>query len=183
MFRLEIGKPYPGDRTSWPDGWFGLAYANGHTILALAEERPSLASIERFRRGPMHFALHYEQGVIFFLFRIEGAWDWSDNAFSIHLVPPEARGSGDNPGTHYAPVTVAMIEAGTGLVVALRVATMSPRLVRQLRTYIDHQLVRPFSAQAHQAAIEEVYRRYPHPKALAQAAVFRERAGSNNVPG
>ena len=85
-WRLAIGDLFTPERTHWPDNRFELRYFDGSFLLQICEASPSEKSIAAFRHGAMHIGLHYEQGVIFFLFRIDGTWAWSDQAFSIHLL-------------------------------------------------------------------------------------------------
>lgn len=180
-WRLAIGEPFAPERTKWPHNRFELRYFDGSYLLQICEASPPETSVEAFRHGPMHLGLHFERNVIFFLFKIEGSWAWSDQAFSIHLVDPNDRGPGDASGEHFVPLSVVLVDADTGLVRALRMVTMSPRFATAFQGFIDRQRALPFSRDEHTKAIAAVYSKYRNSKALAAAALYRERAGSNVV--
>lgn len=180
-WRLAIGELFTPERTSWPDNRFEFRYFDGNYLLQICEASPSAQSLQAFQTGKVHVGLHFEQGVIFFLFRIEGTWAWSDQAFSIHLVGEEDRGPGERSGMFFVPLSLVLVDSNTGRVAALRVVTLSPRFAKALQSFIERQRVAPFSREAHNATIQAVYAKHPNSKALAAAAIFRERAGSNLV--
>lgn len=124
----------------------------------------------------MHIGLHYEQGVIFFLFRIDGTWAWSDQAFSIHLVSEADRGPGEPSDNAFVPLTVVLVDSNTGRVAALRMVTMSPRFASTFRGLIDKQRANPFDPEAHKRTIAALYTKYRTSKDLADAALLQERA-------
>lgn len=178
-WRLAVGELFAPERTSWPHNSFELRYFDGSYLLQICESTPSSASIRAFRHGDIHLGLHFERGVIFFLFRIAGSWAWSDQAFSIHLVPEEDRGPGEASGNRFVPLSMVLVDASTGRVAALRVVTMSPRFATAFQKYMDQQRALPFTRLDHDDAIASVYATYPNSKALAAAAIIRERAGSS----
>jgi hypothetical protein len=180
-WRLAIGDLFTPERTHWPDNRFELRYFDGSFLLQICEASPSEKSIAAFRHGAMHIGLHYEQGVIFFLFRIDGTWAWSDQAFSIHLVSEADRGPGEPSDNAFVPLTVVLVDSNTGRVAALRMVTMSPRFANMFNGFIDRQRATPFDPETHKRTIAALYTKYRHSKALAAAALIRERAGSNIV--
>lgn len=180
-WRLAVGELFAPERTIWPDNSFELRYFDGSYLLQVCEANPPTKSLDAFRHGAVHIGLHFERGVIFFLFRIEGSWAWSDQALSIHRVHPADRKLDSTPGEFFAPLSMVLVNAATGVVEAMRMVTMSPRFVRAFQTYMARQLEAPYSAEEHEAAIRAVYAKYPNSKQIAAAALHRERAGSNVV--
>ena len=180
-WRLAIGELFSPERTNWPNNRFELRYFDGSYLLQINESNPGERSIAAFRDGPMHIGLHFERNIIFFLFKIQGTWEWSDQAFTIHLVPEANQGRGDTSERHFVPLTVVLVDSDTGKVAALRLVTMSPRFASTFQRYMDRQRSAPFSREEHNRAIKQIYARYPNSKDLAAAAQLRERAGSNLV--
>ncbi len=180
-WRLAIGELFTPERTHWPADRFELRYFDGSFLLQICEANPSSKSIEAFRHGAMHIGLHFEQGVIFFLFRIAGTWAWSDQAFSIHLVSEKDRGPGEPTENKFVPLTVVLVDSNTGRVAALRLVTMSPRFTKTFHDLIDRQRASPFDPETHRKTIAALYAKYRNSKTLAAAALIRERAGSNIV--
>ena len=180
-WRIAIGDLFAPTRKSWPDGSFELRYFDGNFLLQLCEPHPSSELLHAFRYGAMHIALYAEQGVIFFLFRIEGAWGWSDQPFSVRLVHEEDQGPGDPIGNHYVLLSVVLVNSRTGRVCALRQVTMSPTFAQAFHKLIENQRTAPFSMEAHCQAIKSVYSTLPTSDIMAAAALHVERAGQSTA--
>jgi hypothetical protein len=58
-------------------------------------------------------------------------------------------------------VVVVLVDAGTGIVRAIRAVTWPPRFVAVVRRSLDRMLATPFSPQAADTAVEALYARYP----------------------
>lgn len=177
-WHLVVGQPFVPERRSWPADTFEYRYFSGHHLLQICVASPSERDIEAFSKGRMSVALYYEQNVIFFLFRIEGFMDWSDQAISIRLVAEADQDLPPLPDGARIPLTLVLVEADTGNVAAMRMVTFSPRLSRLMHLWLRAQKDLPFRREDHMAAVQDVYRRFPDSKALVKAAAFIERAGS-----
>ena len=178
---LKIGEPFVPERTVWDDGRFEYRYFSGNHLLQICWSAPSRDVIRAFSNGSMHVAVHEECGVLFFLFKISGFMDWSDQALSIWLVPEEDRSIPTLRDGENAVLTLALVDADNGRVRALRVVTYSPRLSRLVLDCLRHQLAIPFNKARHQAMIASIYRRDASSSALARRAAIIERAGSNRT--
>lgn len=176
MWKLAVGEKF-AERTQWPDNSFEFRYFNGNYMFQYCAASPSLQDIEKFKQGRVWLGHHFEEGIIFFLIRIDGFLGWSDQAFSINLVPLGNRTLPD--GTEgYTLLNLVLVDADTGIVRAIRSVTMSPALSLRLRSEMLQQRCIPFDKAAHNAAIERVYRKYPQSKDLARVASNIEHAGA-----
>ena len=129
-WHLVVGKPFAPERQRWPADTFEYRYFSGHHLLQFCVASPSARDIEAFSKGRMSVALYHEQNVIFFLFRIEGFMDWSDQAISIRLVAEADQELPPLPDGARIPLTLVLVEADNGNVAAMRMVTYSPRFSR-----------------------------------------------------
>jgi hypothetical protein len=177
-WRLAVGEPFSPEVTEWPER-FEYRYFQGNHLLQICAANLTACDIERFSSGQVHVGLFLSKNVIFFLFKIAGLYDWSDQAFSLQLIdavedrelPPAI------PNTHQV-LSVVLVEATTGLVKAMRVVTYSKHATAVLHRALQRQLDEPFDKAEHAEIIADVYTRYPESKQLAKAAIFLEKAGS-----
>jgi hypothetical protein len=102
---LALDRPFMEGVATWPDGRFEYRYFGGHHMLQLCLGKLSERDIAAFVQGQVHVGFYLRQAVLFILFKIEHLMDWSDQAFTLHLVAPEDRELLPHiPGTHQGPV-------------------------------------------------------------------------------
>lgn len=73
---LSVGKPYSPHITTWSEGPL-CHFLGGHYELIVPMRHPNPAEIMAARKGDAEFALVYERGVIFLLYRFGNALPWS----------------------------------------------------------------------------------------------------------
>lgn len=177
MWRLAIGQPYDSTVSSWPERSEYRIFGGNH-LLQVCAGNLSPGFVERFQTAPIRLGLYVQEGVVFVLFRIDGCYDWSDQALHMQLLPAEDRSADPYiPGTHQI-LSVVLVNADNGLVEAIRVVTWSKHgselLLRKLNAQLDDDA---FTPERHQAIIDRVYRQYPHSAKLAKASLVIEKAG------
>jgi hypothetical protein len=174
---LALDRPFMEGVATWPDGRFEYRYFGGHHMLQLCLGKLSERDITAFLQGQVHVGFYLRQAVLFVLFKIEHLMDWSDQAFTLHLVTPEDRELLPHvPGTHQA-LSLVLVEAESGLVKGMRLVTYSKHASALVHRILRQQLASPFDADHHAALVAEVYRQYPHSRLLAKAAILIEKAG------
>ena len=68
---------------------------------------------------------------------------------------------------------ITLVDADTGVIRVLRVASLSPEFSAKLNDAIRAQAARPFDQRDHDAAIADAYARYPHNNDMVGAADIR----------
>ena len=177
MHALSVGKPYIPGRSRWPEvGEYN--YRAGANELRIFWGAPTASEVESVRKGPALFGL-YTQGDLLILCYRFGSLPWSDAPYSIHLlepagVPPEDRVPPDpaslTPESR-ALLDVVLIDAGSGIVRALRTVTFSPEFTGALYYAIAAQARMPFDKSEYDESIERVYRTYPTDRLAAACQV------------
>lgn len=176
--RFAVGEPF-SERQKWDADSFELRYVNDVYLLQLNLASPSKATIQNFHKGAIHLALYGEQNVTFFCFSLGGVMDWSDQAFSIRLLPEEDQAVSP-PGDYFVPISVILVDADTGNVAGMRMVTMSPNFSNVLRQRLQAQKAQPFSRETYFPLVSKIYEAFPTTKHFVKAALVYEKAGTNN---
>lgn len=177
LHHFEVGKLYHPDRTRWPE-CSQYNYRGGNHDFVLFWRRPSPTEVETWRKGRIEFALLVDGPVIFLFFKPEGG-QWSDAAFTWHLVPAEERQLPppvESTETR-ALLQITLVDADTGIIRVLRAATLSPAFTAELHDAIRRQAETPWDPAAYQRALDDAYRRHPHSREMAKAARTRCQVG------
>ncbi|GIW06340.1 MAG: hypothetical protein KatS3mg060_1145 [Dehalococcoidia bacterium] len=177
---LQVGAPYLPGRTRYPEAVQYTYRAGGHELL-LWLSSPSPREVESIQRGRASFALSIEPPLIVLLYRFAPAITWSDAPFSIHLVPPAQRVLPPPLGQaeeSRALLQVILVDADTGIVRALRQLTWSPAFTAAIHAAIAAQATMTWDAQAYDAALRQLYQRYPTSEALLSTATARTEGGA-----
>jgi hypothetical protein len=181
LHSYRVGDRYHPDRTFWPErGEYN--FRQGEHELRLFYASPSKAEIAAVRAGEAHFALLAAPPVIIFCYRFaaapgfEAGIPWSDAPYTWHMVPEDQRTLPlDLPHpTSRALLNIVLVDAGTGIIRALRAVTFSPEFSRALHRAIHDQAASSWRGQRHyEEAVEALYRRYPTSEAFVAAAQDR----------
>ena len=177
LHKYEVGTLYHPERTHWPETVQYNWRQGGHELVFFVANLTS-KEVKAIQQGTMEFALFTEGSLIFLLYRVAGFGDWSDAPYSWHLVkemlPEQATLPPAVLDEERYLLSVTLVEATTGIIKALRVVTFSPQFTRQLHAAIERQALSPWHGNAaYNAAIGDVYRRFPAAADMAQAATVR----------
>lgn len=144
--KLEVGQPLRPGVTRYPELPEYNYLSGGHgLVLYLLDITP--AEREAVRRAPVKLAFAVIGDVLFFLYRFGTEIPWSDASYTWHKVPPEWQVRPPAlTGEQRILLTIALVEASTGIVEAIRVVTMSPTMSRALHLAINRQADAPFPA-------------------------------------
>ena len=171
MHVTEVGKLFIPGRTRYNEGAY-FEYSEAGPFLIFAFSWPTKEDIEAARKGRVELALYEAPPVIFILHKIRGLEQWSDSPFSIRLYDgmgkkfdwsepiEEGQGLGLN---------IVLVDADTGVLLALRLVGTSTEFARELRAAILRQIEAPFSVTAYDSKINEVYTKYTSQQLLALA--------------
>ncbi len=169
ILSLTVGEPFDH---GMPDESMSIVLNSGAPMLifnfSLSEK-----NIAAFQDGLSSFGLFAEKNLLFFLFKIEGFLDWSDLAFTIHLVQDEA--IEDNGG--YLPFNLVLVESGSGIIKGLRMVTVSPTFRSVIVKAIERQNNAPFNVIEYYKSIQVIYDTYPEVVSMLKNALIVEQGG------
>lgn len=173
LHAYRVGQLYNDQRTTWPEAGQYQFRAGGHELL-LFWRSPSEREVRDVARGDAEFALYVAPPLLVFLYRF-GRMDWSDAPYSWHLVPAAERTLPEpaHLAEPHALLSVVLVDAESGIIRSLRALSMQPAFTAALSLAIRDQAAEPWDTARYDAALAELYRRYPHSDNLAARAQSR----------
>lgn len=158
MYSYSVGHLYHSSITHWPDAPI-YQYRAGHHELLLFFDAPSTAEIQSIRLGTAQFAFTVQNNVIVFLYEFAPGVPRGDAPFSIHLIPLEERIIPAEPETERAQdiLNIILVDAGTGIIEAMRKITFTPQFTAALRSAIRTQATQPFIERQHHLAVDALH--------------------------
>jgi hypothetical protein len=179
---LEVGKPYDVRRRVWAQGADYNYRAGGHE-LRLFLPRASPAEVLSVREGKIGFGLLIELPELFVISRFYAPSSQRvvmafDCSYSWHRISPEERT--DPPAWEEtspklrALCTVLLIEATTGVLLAIRTVSYSPEFTRAFHRAIADQAALPYDPAEHERAADDVVRRYSTEQLWQRCAYYCE---------
>jgi hypothetical protein len=151
MHKLEVGKPYHPDGQVWPERSEYSFRLGGHELrifLGGATRR----EVEAVRSGPVEFGFFAEPEGLLLIARFgsqlsfDCCFNWHRVAAEERTLPPPSEETSREPR---ASITIILVEATTGMVLALRGVTFSPEFTRALHRAIADQAGAPYDRAAH----------------------------------
>jgi hypothetical protein len=172
LYLLEVGKPYNKHRAEWLETPL-LRLTPGGCELVLFYRHPTAGEILDVRTAPAEFGWTDAGPVSLLAYRF-GDGPWSDVPYEPRKAPRRERGApAAEPGKHLL-VTVVLVDAATGIVVALRAVTWPPGFAAAVTETVARQLAERRDDEAGSARLGQLYTRSS--AQLAAAAPVRWRA-------
>ncbi len=192
MRDLQVGKPCRPGLTSAPAGAESTrrgaepklaegaeyAFRGGEHELVVRLGGITRRELDDVNDGECEFALVVENDVLFFLYRFGRSLPWSDAPSSWWLVPEAERVPPPARQAERPPLLqVALVDAATGIVRALRAVSLSPAFARALEAAIRVQASRPWAGRdAFDRQVADAYGRCPESRSMLSAAFARMRS-------
>lgn len=159
---VEVGTLLDPERASYPERSEYNYRCGVHTLL-IALHRPTQHEVESIESGRGDFALNVfrAQGkptAVVMSYRF-GTMPWSDNPYTWYMVPEDERVLPDLlAGNEHPLLTVFLVDADTGVLMAMRVLTFSPSFGAVLIAAIREQAAQTFDQAAYDTVWQEAYR-------------------------
>jgi len=161
-----VGKPYHPTRRHWPEAADYNYRAGGHE-LRIFLPRATSREINAIESGRIEFGLMVELPEIFVISRFHGPdgrlVTSFDCSYSWHRVSPEERTDPpaweDTKPQLRALLSIILVEATSGVILALRAVTYSPEFTRSFHRAIADQAQLPYDPAEHDRAVADIVRR------------------------
>ena len=174
---IALGQPYegiPGPREEGVRYNFRYGY---HTLSAFFN-RPTPEEQRLYQEAPVKIGFWKDGPVMWAVFHIEGL-GWHDAPYTPHLVEPEGRIVPElkTSDSRY-PVTMLLGDAEDGVIVSLRVATLSPETSRLTAEITKELIAEPYDPEEYRNRIHATYRRYPESALMKDLPPRMEQLGA-----
>jgi hypothetical protein len=152
MHRLEVGKPYDPARRSFAEG-ADYNFRSGAHELRIFLRAAARAEVEAVRAGPVEFGFFAEPEGLFLITRFgtrlpfDCSYNWHRLSADDRTLPPPSE---ETSPELRAILTIILVEATNGVVLALRAVTFSPEFTRALHRAIADQVGAPYDRAEHQ---------------------------------
>ena len=175
MHRYEVGKLYNEKRTWWEENAEYNYRSNNHMIL-LTFRQPKPIEVQSVKQGEASFGLVVQQDVILLVFKF-GALPWSDGSYAWHRVPADERTLPQELGERErATVTVFLVNADNGILLAIRQVSLSHDFSVALHHAITEQAARPFDQVLFDRQLRMLYSQHDS-RSLLNLAIARCKGG------
>ena len=153
LHALQVGKPYDPRRRSWPEGAnYNFRFGAHELRIFLAGARPR--EVEAIRSGPVEFGFFAEPEGLFLItrfgtrmsFECSYHWQRAAEATGDRTLPPAWE---ETSPELRALLAIILIEATSGVVLALRTVTFSPEFTRAIDRAIADQAAGPYDPAGH----------------------------------
>lgn len=175
IYCLEVGKPYLPGRSNFPEGIeFGWGSTHGRAELRFFWPDLTEDEVTAFASGDIELGIYYELPVLLLLYRIDGATDWSDLAYTPHGLP---QGLPDFPEPDECPglgLRLVLINADSGMVKVLRDMALSAEFSRTLLVCMQKQAEALYDPAVFNQVLDEIYMHHPEPDEIVEKALVRE---------
>ena len=146
--------------------------------LALFHHNPTAAEKNRFNNAPAQMALWNNPPVLWIAVKF-GSLDWIDAPYTVHITHPDARTMPElkSPEERY-PLTMLYVNADGGDIEAIRMATMSPAMSRDIRRIAEKQKEKRHDPERYDRSVKLTMEQYG-PQQIARLAQRLETLGQN----
>jgi hypothetical protein len=174
MKARRVGERYSDTHNAYDEGT-QYCYHDGMHDLVLFWHSPSAVEVAAFSANAVEFGVLVDFPALFLLYHIEGACEWSDVAYSVHLLKFEEQVlPPDNAAP--APLRITLVDAGDGMVLGVREVALGPGLAQLVARVMEAQAAHPWSKFEYDAAVQAAYARYPDTEAMLEHALAIEPA-------
>ena len=172
---LEVGKPYLVGHKRFPEG-IEFGWRGTHDRPELRFFWPDLTDeeITAFNTGHIELAIYFESPVLLLLYRIDGATDWSDLAYTPHSSPQDLLDFPEADDCQGLGLRLVLTDADSGIVRVLRDLGLSAEFSRALLMHMQRQAEASYDPVQFNQVLDEIYSRYPEPDEIVEKALIRE---------
>ena len=155
---FQVGEKFPLPIQAAGDGGLFQIDANGMMFILQLSNTDVIAT-EAFRTGKMELALYEEDGLLFFLYQIDGIFKtgWGDAPLALHRLPPELQPDPEkltDPTLH-----LYLVDSRLQLLLALRQVPLPADFFGRLHDYVASHQQAPLPADEFQRRLQSIWQR------------------------
>lgn len=143
---FQIGEKFPLPIKQQQDGGMFQIDANG-IMFILQLSHTDIIAIEAFRTGKMELALYEQDGLLFFLYQIDGIFKegWGDAPFSLTGISPELMPTEKSLGDPV--IHLYLVDTTLQILLSQRDITLNEKFLSILKKHVKKQQQKPLSQE------------------------------------
>ena len=153
---FQVGEHFPLPIKNQQDGGLFQIDANG-CMFILQLSRTDIIAIEAFRTGKMQLALYEDNGLLFFLYQIDGIFKegWGDAPFTLAGIKPELLPTTQSMADQ--TLHLYLVDTRLQLLLAQRDVPMPADFMAILQKHVDLQKAAPLDESAFRLAVQTIW--------------------------
>lgn len=170
---FQIGEAFPLPIRHQQDGGLFQIDSNG-SMFILQLSRTDIIAREAFRTGKMEIALCEQDGLLFFLYQMDGIFKdgWGDAPISLCGLRPELL---PTPQSLKDPVLhLYLVDTTLQILLAQRQITLSEPFMDILRRYVSAQKKQPLSEAVYAQTVQDIWRKKTSAQMREMASAVQE---------
>ena len=172
---FEVGQKFPLPIREQGDGGLFQADVNG-LMFILKLSRTDVIAWEAFRTGKMELALYEEDGVLFFLYQIDGIFKegWGDAPLGMTLLKPEEWPTEEI--LQDKTLHLYLVDSNLSVLLSLRQVQLGDGFHQVIRNYIEGQQGAKISPKEYTEKVHRIW------QCLTSAAMREKAVAVQKVP-
>ena len=172
---FEVGQKFPLPIREQGDGGLFQADVNG-LMFILKLSRTDVIAWEAFRTGKMELALYEEDGVLFFLYQIDGIFKegWGDAPLGLALLKPEEWPTEEI--LKDKTLHLYLVDSNLSVLLSLRQVQLDDDFHQIIRNYIEGQQAARISPKEYTEKVHRIW------QGLTSAAMREKAVAVQKVP-
>ncbi|SDP67533.1 hypothetical protein [Selenomonas ruminantium] len=153
---FQVGEKFPLPIKNQQDGGLFQIDANG-CMFILQLSRHDIIAAEAFRTGKMELALYEQDGLLFFLYQIDGIFKegWGDAPFSLSGMKPELLPTEKSMADH--TLHLYLVDTTLQILLAQRDVTIPADFMELLKKHVAAQKASPMDNTAFALAVQTLW--------------------------
>lgn len=170
---FAVGERFPLPIQAMGDGGMFQADINGMMFI-LQLSRADIIAIEAFRTGKMELALYEQDGLLFFLYKMDGIFKngWGDAPLGLHLLKREqwpTEKSLADPTLH-----LYLVDTNLQILLAMRQVVLNDEFDSVLKTKVREQMQHPMDRKSFTRAVQNVWKTWLPQQMRVNASAVQE---------
>lgn len=170
---FQVGEKFPLPIKNAGDGGLFQFDANG-TMFILQLSHTDVIAVEAFRTGAMELALYEEDGLLFFLYQIDGIFKegWGDAPLALHTLKKEQL---PDPEKLHDPVLhLYLVDTRLQILLAMRDVPLTDAFASCLQNFAKREHTQPLSAADHRTKLHAIWQRLTPAQMRVKAAAVQK---------
>lgn len=153
---FQIGERFPLPIKTQMDGGMFQMDVNG-CMFILQLSRADVIAVEAFRTGKMEFALYEQDGLLFFLYQIDGIFKegWGDAPISLSHLKKEQLPTEKSLAD--ATLHLYLVDTKLQILLAQRDVTVSEKFMNILRQHAKRELAEPLNPTEYVKRVQAIW--------------------------